>query len=72
MKIICNSQIDGDFEGWDGDRVYALTDGTKWKQLHYFYEYVYSYMPHVKVFEDRRGTWFQVDGCSPVEVQRVW
>jgi len=32
-----DSCITGDFEGWDGDTVYELDDGSKWELVSYTY-----------------------------------
>jgi len=39
------SQIDGDFEGWEGDTIIKLMNGQIWQQTEYYYYYTYSFMP---------------------------
>lgn len=51
------SQIDGDFEGWDGDTVFELTNGQIWMQDEYAYAYHYSFMPKVLIYKGRSGEW---------------
>jgi hypothetical protein len=53
-RLIKHSQIDGDFEGFDDEMVFALNDGTYWYQSSYKYAYHYSYCPRAKIYE--RGT----------------
>ena len=53
-------QVEGDWEGWDGETVVALTDGSVWKQEEYHYEYRYSYRPYVVL----QGGAMHVDGMS--------
>ncbi len=60
------SQIDGDYEGWEGETSYRLTNGQVWKQAHYFYLYFYAYMPHVIVYRARSGWKMQLVGLSEV------
>ncbi len=45
--------INGAWTGWDGKTVVALTDGSKWKQAEYHYEYRYAYRPEVVIEHDR-------------------
>lgn len=37
--------VESDWSGWDSNTVVRLSDGTKWKQDEYFYEYHYAYRP---------------------------
>lgn len=42
-------QIEEEWEGWDGDTIVKLTDGSVWRQEEYHYEYRYAYRPRVTV-----------------------
>ncbi len=42
--------IDGEFEGWEGDTIFELTNGQVWKQDSYVYEYQYKYLPWVVIY----------------------
>lgn len=57
-------QIDGDFDGWDGNTIIKLTNGEIWQQTEYFYEYTYSYMPNVVLSNSHMGYKMKVDGIS--------
>ena len=46
-------RISGAWNGWDGDTVVELTDGSKWKQAEYHYEYRYAFRPEVVIERDR-------------------
>lgn len=46
-------RISGAWNGWDGDTVVELTDGSRWKQTEYHYEYRYAYRPEVVIERDR-------------------
>jgi hypothetical protein len=60
----------GEWKGWDGNTVVKLSDGTKWKQAEYYYEYMYAYMPEVEINQRRE---MQVAGMSrAVQVQQVF
>ena len=45
--------VDGSWEGWDGSTVVELTDGSRWEQAEYYYEYRYAYRPEVTIEQDR-------------------
>jgi hypothetical protein len=45
--------VSGAWTGWDGNTVVELTDGSKWKQVEYHYEYRYAYRPEVVMERDR-------------------
>lgn len=66
------SQIDGDFEGWEGETVVKLTNGEIWQQTEYHYEYHYAFMPEVVVYRTTGGFKMKVDGMdTAVGVQRL-
>jgi len=70
ISDVLESQINGDFKGWEGETAYQLTNGQVWKQAIYSYEYTYAYMPEVLIYSAGGGYKIQVEGTS-VEVIRV-
>jgi hypothetical protein len=58
------SQIDGDFEGWEGDTVVKLMNGQIWRQTDSLYLYHYAFMPKVIVYSGDGGYKMKVDGMS--------
>jgi hypothetical protein len=61
--------VESDWSGWDGNTVVKLSDGTKWKQDEYFYEYQYAYRPTARITSGE----MQVEGMSrAVRVRQVW
>lgn len=66
------SRIDGDFEGWDGESIYKLTNGQIWQQDEYKYKYTYKYSPRVTIYR-KSGSWVMlVDGMSDaIRVKRL-
>lgn len=61
-------QIEDDWEGWDGDTVVQLTDGSVWRQDEYHYEYSYAYRPELTLI----GDVMHVDGMSRgIRVRRI-
>lgn len=66
------TQIDGDFEGWDGDTIVKTTDGHIWQQIEYYYEYHYAFMPKVLIYSAEDGCKMKVDGVEePVIVKQL-
>ena len=60
--------IDGAWEGWSGDTIVQLTDGSVWRQDEYYYEYRYAYRPKAEVSGGR----MQVDGMNrAIRVRRL-
>jgi hypothetical protein len=61
-------QVEDEWNGWDGDTVVKLTDGSVWRQEEYHYEYRYSYQPQVTL----AGNVMHVDGMSrAIRVRRI-
>lgn len=69
---VVESQIDGDFSGWDGETIVKLTNGQIWQQTEYYYQYHYAFMPHVLVYRSSGGYKMRVDGVDrAVRVERL-
>jgi hypothetical protein len=49
------THIDGDFNGWEGETVYEMDDGTIWKQATYHYHYHFAFHPEVLIYKDNYG-----------------
>jgi|TARA_B100001964_G_scaffold242088_1_gene315991 hypothetical protein len=62
-KVI-ESNIDGDFEGWEGETIVKLMNGQIWEQSEYYYTYHYSYMPKVLIYRSGGGYKMKVDGIE--------
>jgi hypothetical protein len=58
------SQIDGEFKGFEGETIIKLTNGQIWQQTEYHYHYHYAYMPRVMIFKSNYGYKIQVDGIE--------
>lgn len=61
---VIESQIDGDFSGWDGETIFKLTNGQIWQQSRYAYIYSYKYRPRVLIFRANGGFELQVEGID--------
>ncbi|MFN8723054.1 MAG: hypothetical protein ACK5YI_19695, partial [Rhodospirillales bacterium] len=61
---VIESQIDGDFEGWEGDTIFKLVNGQIWQQVSYSYKYHYAFMPRVLIVRVGAGFQMQVQGVQ--------
>ena len=68
---IIESQIDGDFNGWEGETIYKLMNGQVWQQASYTYSYSYSFMPKVLIYQDSGRYFMQVGDKKAVQVKRL-
>jgi hypothetical protein len=69
---VVETQVDGDFNGWEGETIVKLMNGQIWQQTEYRYEYHYAFMPKVLVYPSGSGFKMKVDGTSqPVGVERL-
>jgi hypothetical protein len=68
---VIESQIDGDFNGWEGETVYKLMNGQVWQQASYTYSYSYSFMPKVLIYQDGGRYFMQVSDKKAVQVIRL-
>jgi hypothetical protein len=67
------TQIDGDFEGWEGETIYKLRNGQIWQQASYHYHYHYAYAPEVTIYSTAEGCAMRVsnDDDQPIPVRRL-
>jgi hypothetical protein len=59
---VYEGQIDGDFNGWDGETIYKLMDGHIIQQSSYYYHYHYAYSPHVIIYGSNGRFKMHVEG----------
>lgn len=73
MQKYKDSCIDDDFEGWNGDTIYELADGSKWELTSYTYSYTYSYRPRAIIWQDGGRYLLEVEGMADKqEVREVF
>jgi hypothetical protein len=58
---LIESQIDGEFTGWEGETIFALRNGQIWQQASYAYKYHYAYAPKVLIYRAGSGYRMRVD-----------
>lgn len=61
---VIESKIDGDFEGWEGETIFKLTNGQIWQQDSYAYNYSYKYNPKVLIYKSGSRYKMKVDGLN--------
>ena len=72
VPTLIESQIDGEFEGWQGETVVKLMNGQIWQQVEYWYHYHYAYMPRVLIVRNGAGYRMKVEGIEKaVGVERL-
>jgi hypothetical protein len=73
MNLVINSQIEGEFTGFNDGAIFSLTNGQVWQQKRYKYMYKYAYRPKVKIYREGSKYLMQVNlsGCEPIEVAQV-
>jgi len=65
MKIIEESQIQNDFNGFEDEKtIFEMQSGSKWQQAEYKYNYYYAHMPKAKIIEEFGSCYLQVDGIN--------
>ncbi|MBC7146030.1 MAG: hypothetical protein H5U24_11570 [Thioclava marina] len=47
-------QVEGSSNGFGGDSVFVMTDGSIYRQCEYFYHYRYQYRPKATLIDERQ------------------
>jgi hypothetical protein len=66
FEIVKRAHIDGNFEGFDDEILFKLTDGTYWIQDEHKHWYHYAYCPEAKILKRGGRVYIQVDGQDEV------
>lgn len=70
-KIVYQGKIDADFEGFDEDVIFKMSNGAYWVQARYKYWYHYAYRPDVIITQEGGRYIMSVAGQS-IEVERLY
>lgn len=70
MDLYKDKKIEGEFNGWDGDSIFELTDGSRWQQKKYKYKYKYKYRPRVKIWKDGSHYYLEVE-CMNEQIEVI-
>jgi hypothetical protein len=69
---VIETQIDDDFEGWDGETIFKLSNGQIWQQAAYAYTYHYAYRPKVLIYLSGSAYRMKVEGVDgTIPVKRL-
>jgi len=69
---LIESTIDGEFNGWDGDTIFKLSNGQIWQQVTYDYTYHYAFQPKVMIIKTYGAYKLVVDGVADsIFVKRI-
>ncbi len=69
---VIETQMDDEFNGWDGDTLFKLANGQIWQQASYAYTYHYAYRPKVLIYKSGTVYRMKVDGVdSTIAVKRL-
>jgi len=71
-RVVHRGQIEDEFTGFDGDALFALTDGSCWLQDEYKYWYHYAYRPRVEIIEEHGRLYLGIENSDQhVAVRRT-
>lgn len=72
VKNVIETQISGEFKGWEGETIFKMMDGQIWQQSVYAYMYQYAYSPTVLIYEFK-GSWIMKveDVAETIEVKQL-
>ena len=72
MDLVIESRIEGECDGFKGDRVFELVNGQKWQQAVYKYKYRYRYRPTAKIWRDGGCYFVELEGMDEmIQVRRL-
>jgi hypothetical protein len=66
FEIVKRTQINGDFEGFDDEVLFKLTDGTYWIQDEHKHWYHYANCPEARILRKDGKLYIQVDGQDEI------
>src|SRR6476646_5958834 len=71
-NAVVETQLEGEFHGWDGDTVFKMANGQIWQQSSYAYTYHYVYRPDVLIYPSAGGYKMKVEGVDDtISVRRL-
>ena len=70
MQIIFKGKIESDFEGFDENAIFKMSNGSYWAQSQYSYWYHYAYMPDA-VISIEHGHYYLNVADHKVQIERI-
>lgn len=61
---VIESRIDGEFEGWEGETIFKLTNGQIWQQTDFQIQIAIKLMPKVLIYNTGSNFKMQVEGIE--------
>jgi hypothetical protein len=72
LRLVTQSELEGNCRGWDGDTVFALSNGEVWKQDASRYHSVHLCSPAIRVWRLGARFLLEVEGLHEVlPVRRI-
>ncbi len=69
---VIETNIDGEFEGWEGETIFKMMNGSIWQQSSYAYTYHYAYMPDVIIYRKAGSYYMKVEGVNDeIQVRQI-
>lgn len=66
------TNIEGEFNGWEGETIFKLDNGQIWQQAEYAYMYHYSYRPEITIYKTDSGYRMKVEDVEEtILVKRI-
>ena len=69
-QIIFKGKIESDFEGFDENSIFKMSDGSYWIQSQYKYWYHYAYRPDATIIREQGHTYLLV-ADHKVQIERI-
>lgn len=69
-EIIYQGNLDGEFDGFDEDKLFKTINSQYWIQAKYQYWYHYKYRPEVTIFKENNRYYLSVEG-KEIEIRRL-
>ena len=72
MELYIDSNIEGEFEGWDEGKTFKLDNGSEWELSSFQFSFSFSFRPSAKIWRDGGRYFLEVEGMSDkVEVNQL-
>jgi hypothetical protein len=65
-QVVKITNLDGEFEGFNEDVLFKMSDGSAWLQNEYVYWYHYAYAPKAVILKKRNSYFIKVEGISQI------
>jgi hypothetical protein len=66
LRLVTESDLDGNCRGWDGTTVFTLVNGEVWQQSSWRQRKVYLCSPSIRVWQLGGNHWLEVEGVPEI------